>query len=295
MSLDVAALAGALPPSFIVLNLITIWSIHLSFRVKPAWDSANHAAIPEVIITQLLVLMFTINFFLCIKVHPGKLPDVPEWRIGGQADSANEIITRETKVSGERRTCKWCHTYKPDRCHHCRICQSCVLKMDHHCPWIMNCVGYRNHKFFFLLVNYAFIALVYIGILLFMSVRDSIHKEMLDSDRFILVLGMMMCIIMGILMGGFGAFHWFLVVQGISTIEYCEKVTDGSPNKSGKSNSSIYDLGAFQNLKAALGPNVLLWPFPVGRPNGDGVTWEVNEVHGSSTAVKDNDALIQRS
>jgi palmitoyltransferase len=26
-----------------------------------------------------------------------------------------------------------CHVFKPDRCHHCSICNRCVLNMDHHC------------------------------------------------------------------------------------------------------------------------------------------------------------------
>jgi hypothetical protein len=31
------------------------------------------------------------------------------------------------------RYCAVCTTLKPDRCHHCRTCDRCVLKMDHHC------------------------------------------------------------------------------------------------------------------------------------------------------------------
>jgi hypothetical protein len=39
--------------------------------------------------------------------------------------------------------CRTCNMMKPDRCHHCSICQKCVLKFDHHCPWINNCVGFK--------------------------------------------------------------------------------------------------------------------------------------------------------
>jgi len=32
------------------------------------------------------------------------------------------------------RFCEKCQCKKPERSHHCRVCQRCVLKMDHHCP-----------------------------------------------------------------------------------------------------------------------------------------------------------------
>ncbi len=32
--------------------------------------------------------------------------------------------------------CAKCRLPKPQRAHHCSICNQCVLKMDHHCPWI---------------------------------------------------------------------------------------------------------------------------------------------------------------
>lgn len=32
-----------------------------------------------------------------------------------------------------KRYCLLCHVFKPDRCHHCSICNRCVLNMDHHC------------------------------------------------------------------------------------------------------------------------------------------------------------------
>ena len=52
--------------------------------------------------------------------------------------------------------------FQPDRCHHCSMCNDCVLKMDHHCPWVNNCVGFYNQKFFFLFLGYAFFYCMYI-------------------------------------------------------------------------------------------------------------------------------------
>ncbi|KAE9554623.1 hypothetical protein FO519_002183 [Halicephalobus sp. NKZ332] len=32
--------------------------------------------------------------------------------------------------------CTKCSCVRPERAHHCRICDSCIKRMDHHCPWM---------------------------------------------------------------------------------------------------------------------------------------------------------------
>ncbi|KAL0993989.1 hypothetical protein UPYG_G00116450 [Umbra pygmaea] len=46
--------------------------------------------------------------------------------------------------------CPLCKMVRPPRAGHCRICGSCVQRLDHHCIWINSCVGQANHRSFLL-------------------------------------------------------------------------------------------------------------------------------------------------
>ena len=78
-----------------------------------------------------------------------------------------KLLTRTS--SGNINICLKCKIIKPDRCHHCRKCDKCVLRMDHHCPYFNNCIGYTNQKYFTLFLIYLSIYIIFLLISIFPS------------------------------------------------------------------------------------------------------------------------------
>jgi len=141
---------------FLYVSLHCIPRLQLGVPPRMLDEGLRQRGIIELILFGVFTTLLVICYVFCICVHPGIIPDGhPHWEYlpqptaqYGVAAGAPQVT--ETKKSGERRHCKWCGKYKPDRCHHCRVCNTCILKMDHHCPWIYNCVGFFQLQVFFL-------------------------------------------------------------------------------------------------------------------------------------------------
>jgi hypothetical protein len=185
----------------------------------------------------------------------------------------------EVKKSGDRRHCKWCSKYKPDRCHHCRVCRTCILKMDHHCPWIYNCVGFCNYKYFFLLIMYGVIITHFICWTIWESVMSAVEDSAPFATMFMRVFGLTLAFWIALVITLFFLFHLWLMLKAMTIIEFCEK--SASKNESGATGSwfpgsgyrSGYDRGVYGNICAVLGDNPLLWFFPMNPPTGDGMNF----------------------
>ncbi|XP_056600947.1 palmitoyltransferase ZDHHC15A [Triplophysa dalaica] len=169
-------------------------------------------------------------------------------------------------ATGAIRFCHDCQLIKPDRCHHCSVCQTCVLKMDHHCPWLNNCIGFSNYKFFMLFLLYSllycllivttvtptFIRL-WLGQLFDTCVKLHVLFLMLVSAMFAVTLSFLLI------------FHIWLLTRNKTTLEWLSVpfFADGP-------SSEVFDVGARANFLQVFGMKKALWPFPVFSSEGDG-------------------------
>lgn len=280
-----------LPVVFISSIIFTLYFIYVVYHCGPRMENhATHlAGMTEFILVNGFTALLVICYVLCIIIHPGTIPESdedPSWEpiqvITGDCGSVLSI--QESKRSGDRRQCKWCVKYKPDRCHHCRICDTCILKMDHHCPWLYNCVGFRNHKYFFLLLLYTALDCHLIAWTMWGTVRFATEPTTPFMTMFMLLFGETLALLIGFMVTVFFSFHIWLMLMALTTIEFCEKST----KRSGLDGSS-YHRGMYGNITAALGDNPMLWLFPCSTPGGRGLTF-LTEATPLLSALKDADS-----
>jgi len=311
-------LANILPIAFMTSLIFVIWILYLWLHIAPLMagevlcSGSNELNSPtgiiavspplrehecviasvqrgsvQAVIQQLLTAMLVICFARAIFTDPGSVPNDSDWTVEWQGDPEEAAAAErgkpkrkqfEMKHTGARRQCKWCNRYKPDRAHHCRVCRSCILRMDHHCPWIANCVGFRNHKYFYLLVLYSLLDVTFVFFTAMESLNRSLIQETPLTHRFLLVFCLTLSVMMGLLLTMFFLFHSWLMFQTTTTIEFCEKnYRHGGDSAQSGSAKSIYDRGVWENVCAILGSNPVFWFLPCSPPSGDGLSFAVSE------------------
>ena len=174
--------------------------------------------------------------------------------------------------------CKICKEIKPLRTHHCTICGFCVIKMDHHCPWINNCIGQNNHRYFLLFLFhsflYTFFSTIFILPVFFKSKKLNKKKDLNISQKYfnfneneINYLGTLgiICVIIELFFSGW---HWYLALDGNTTIEYWSKRSDYEIFKGiddysfGSRKKNIYYIFGTTNIfKIFFGLNIKKLPF----------------------------------
>uniref|UniRef100_A0A8C9RLA8 Palmitoyltransferase n=1 Tax=Scleropages formosus TaxID=113540 RepID=A0A8C9RLA8_SCLFO len=174
------------------------------------------------------------------------------------------VFTRA--ASGAIRFCDRCQVIKPDRCHHCSVCETCVLKMDHHCPWVNNCVGFSNYKFFLLFLAYSMVYCIFIAATSFQYFLKFWVGELPNGPAKFHVLFLMFVALMFFvsLMFLFG-YHCWLVAKNRSTLEaFSAPFFQSGPDKNG------FNLGFRSNLLQVFGEERKLWLLPIFTSLGDG-------------------------
>jgi len=191
--------------------------------------------------------------------------------------------------------CNKCWIKRPPRCHHCSICDRCVLQFDHHCVWLNNCVGYNNHRAFLLTLFYLNLGCWYGIFLLYRPFLEVLNTSTYDHGWHFFhdnknalldlpsVSAVFSCILrgtnekeiiikivfpflfaIGFLQAIFFRYHMFYVVSALTTLEYKILLDMQFNNLVEHSSSRVtppnpFNRGWSQNLKNALGPIPLLF------------------------------------
>jgi len=258
--------------------------VNMEVRSRGYWEMTT---------VNCLTAMLFICYARAMCTSPGTIPSRGSWEY--QAEDILSYLPsfpsfiKEKKRSGDRRYCKWCSKYKPDRTHHCRTCKRCILKMDHHCPWMYNCVGFFNYKYFYLLLLYSLMTVLFIVITMSETVRRVIEIPTPFLARCVIFVAETVGILMASLVSlGFG-YHTYLLTNAMSNIEFWEQ-NDPKPDAEYKATPGLYDLGVYSNIKASLGDQMLLWLLPVNPPTGDGIHYPSSEGGQLQIAYEDMEA-----
>lgn len=157
------------------------------------------------------------------------------------------------------RICEKCNLIKPDRAHHCSVCDQCILKMDHHCPWVNNCVCFSNYKFFVLFLGYSFTMCMYSAVVSFPFFVRFWKNDLGSSYSKLHILFLFFVSIMfAVSLASLFFYHLYLTMKNRSTLEaFRSPIFRYGPDK------KAYDLGKSQNFKQIFGDKPFLWLVPV--------------------------------
>ena len=104
------------------------------------------------VVTIFIIFGMTTFFFMSSYVKPGYVMQ--------ELDMIELLKIGNDKNIDLENFCFYCKVIKSVKTFHCMICGQCVEKFDHHCVYINNCLGYRNHKYFILLILFLILYVV---------------------------------------------------------------------------------------------------------------------------------------
>lgn len=98
-----------------------------------------------------------------------------EGDVDGETDMETDVVvdpalsideTEEDIIAwlGEEQAWQLVPPPKPERAHHCPVCNTCVFKYDHHSRWLNCCIGLGNERSFVLLLSWAALANILISL-----------------------------------------------------------------------------------------------------------------------------------
>ncbi|EPB82870.1 hypothetical protein HMPREF1544_10386 [Mucor circinelloides 1006PhL] len=204
---------------------------------------------------------------MAIVTSPGDMEDYrrPEASSSSthneQEPSMRTMLLEMEEHSTFPQSCKKCQLPKPERAHHCSVCNTCILRFDHHCPWIHNCVGHFNHRYFVLFMTYLIFAAGYFAVFGWrpfmlcldftqMDVSARTKKWPYYFPRPLMAFSMILAICMGLAIGALCIWHYYLIFTAQTTVEFYNNYYDKGVCKSqGEIFVNMYNFGPLENFK----------------------------------------------
>ena len=247
---------------FLIGGVFTMW--YELYHVMPTY--------------QLAVSTQMFNYFMAAWCFTGALTNW--YKLISTRTFAYSVELNDRKES-DWRYCERCFQFSPPRCHHCTVCNVCVLKRDHHCWFAGCCIGFSNQRFYICMVVYIWLAALYSNVfnaLYVYRVMGGFGLSSIFSLAFphgAAVLGLVdfhqFCISV-VSFIGFALlflFSWLLQIQ-------LTQMYHGQTKHERKQGITQYDLGWRKNVEEVLGHRyklVLLWAWIPSQLLGDGVTF----------------------
>lgn len=259
------------------------------------WLSFSVPGIGHLLTLSILVTASLLCLTSAVVSDPGSVP--MDYEADSEGQTARVV---EVKKSGGTRVCQKCGRGKPPRAHHCRVCRSCVLRMDHHCPWLNNCVGHGNYRAFAqflmystcatchslsLLVGHAMhlISAAAAGEVIRTGPQSKVVKGThggqgaaavmyLLSWGALQVVATLVALVLATGLVGLLVWNAWLLINNKTTIEYHEGITAQINAKAAghSKRRHPYDLGIIGNILAVCGSsNPCGWVLPLD-PSADG-------------------------
>ncbi|KAL5526287.1 hypothetical protein ACEPAF_8010 [Sanghuangporus sanghuang] len=263
-------LTGAAGPVFVTLaiGLLSMGVLCFFEVVQPTirWPLLT------VPIDALIAFNLLAHYYFACTVKPGFIDDPPRiegkglfWAKGRKEKAvangaAGVIWSEDTSLNMTRANltrCKRCGLMRPDRSHHCRICNHCVLKYDHHCPvhksGINQCVGVYNERHFVLFMAYLVLSTFCFGILGYEKLWEAMGFTYAWTYwtppimfSLIYILSVVLCFAVGVML----TWHLWGIAKGETSVESHDyDVYRKTAKERGQTFENSYDLGKLKNLE----------------------------------------------